>query len=130
MVTNYQVYVGTSAPISFNGLVRHYDLRSGENVADIQVNLVNKKNRNLQSHEIARQMRPGIQAIAAKGEANAKIVEVPPVHRYCQLLLPKSWSGLSAAGKLAAGVKAFCSKRQMWLMWIDGRETSRSSICR
>ena len=26
-VTNLQVYVGTAAPITFNGLVRHYDLR-------------------------------------------------------------------------------------------------------
>jgi multidrug efflux pump subunit AcrB len=42
-VRNYQSYVGTAGPISFNGLVRHYDLRSGENVADIQVNLLDKK---------------------------------------------------------------------------------------
>jgi len=38
-VINYQSYVGASAPITFNGLVRHYDLRKGSNVADIQVNL-------------------------------------------------------------------------------------------
>ncbi|MBS1936156.1 MAG: efflux RND transporter permease subunit, partial [Bacteroidetes bacterium] len=43
LVENYQAYIGTSAPISFNGLVRHYDLRRGDNVADIQVNLVDKK---------------------------------------------------------------------------------------
>jgi multidrug efflux pump subunit AcrB len=36
LVRNYQGYVGTAGPISFNGLVRHYDLRSGENIADIQ----------------------------------------------------------------------------------------------
>lgn len=41
-VVNYQTYVGTSAPITFNGLVRHYDLRGGSNMADIQVNLVDK----------------------------------------------------------------------------------------
>ena len=78
MVENYQSYIGTSAPISFNGLVRHYDLRRGENVADIQVNLVNKENRSIQSHEIAKAMREPIQAIAKKYNANAKIVEVPP----------------------------------------------------
>ncbi len=48
LVTNYQTYVGASAPINFNGLVRHYDLRRGSNVADIQVNLVSKKERDLQ----------------------------------------------------------------------------------
>ena len=78
LVENYQSYIGTSAPISFNGLVRHYDLRRGDNVADIQVNLVDKKDRNIQSHGIAKQMRVPIQAIAKKYNANVKIVEVPP----------------------------------------------------
>lgn len=78
MVMNYQSYVGTSAPISFNGLVRHYDLRRGENMADVQVNLVDKKNRSIQSHDIVKQMRPAVQAIAKKYKANVKMVEVPP----------------------------------------------------
>lgn len=78
LVRNYETYIGTSAPISFNGLVRHYDLRRGDNVADIQVNLVDKKDRSIQSHGIAKEMRGPIQAIAAKYNANVKIVEVPP----------------------------------------------------
>lgn len=78
LIKNYQGYVGTAGPISFNGLVRHYDLRSGENMADIQVNLVHKKERNLQSHDIAKQLRPGIQQIAGRYNANVKLVEVPP----------------------------------------------------
>ncbi|MBS1780232.1 MAG: efflux RND transporter permease subunit [Bacteroidetes bacterium] len=78
LVRTYQEYVGTSAPISFNGLVRHYDLRRGDNVADIQVNLVDKKDRKQQSHEIAKGMRADIQQIAAKYHANVKMVEVPP----------------------------------------------------
>lgn len=78
MVKNYQNYIGTSGPISFNGLVRHYDLRRGENIADIQVNLVDKKDRKIQSHDIAKQIRPGVQEIAKKYNANVKIVEVPP----------------------------------------------------
>lgn len=78
MVQNYQIYAGTSAPITFNGLVRHYDLRSGSNVADIQVNLLDKHDRDEQSHDIAKRMRPGIQAIGEKYGANVKVVEVPP----------------------------------------------------
>jgi len=77
-VVNYQEYVGTAAPISFNGLVRHYDMRKGDNVADIQVNLVDKKERSIQSHDIVKQMRAGVQAIANRYHANAKLVEVPP----------------------------------------------------
>ncbi len=78
MVVNYQTYIGISAPISFNGLVRHYDLRRNENMADVQVNLVDKGERSLQSHDIAKEMRLPIQAIAKKYNANVKIVEVPP----------------------------------------------------
>ncbi len=78
LVVNYQNYVGTSAPITFNGLVRHYDLRSGSNVADIQVNLIDKDLRTEQSHDIAKQLRPHIQKIGEKFGANVKIVEVPP----------------------------------------------------
>jgi multidrug efflux pump subunit AcrB len=77
-VVNYQAYVGTSAPITFNGLVRHYDLRGGSNMADIQVNLTDKHDRSLQSHDIARALRPEIQKIAAAYNANVKVVEVPP----------------------------------------------------
>lgn len=77
-VTNYQTYVGTSAPISFNGLVRHYDMRMGDNVADIQINLVDKGERSEQSHDIATSVRADLQAIGKKYNANVKIVEVPP----------------------------------------------------
>ena len=77
-VVNYQNYIGTSAPITFNGLVRHYDMRGGSNMADIQVNLLYKEDRDLQSHDIAKAMRPDIQKIAKKYGANVKIIEVPP----------------------------------------------------
>jgi multidrug efflux pump subunit AcrB len=77
-VVDYQNYIGTSAPITFNGLVRHYDLRGGSNMADIQVNLLHKADRDLQSHAIARIVRPEIQKIAKKYGANVKIIEVPP----------------------------------------------------
>lgn len=77
-VVSYQNYVGTSAPITFNGLVRHYDLRGGANMADIQVNLLDKGARDTQSHDIAKRVRPQVQEIARKYGANVKLVEVPP----------------------------------------------------
>lgn len=77
-VVSYQSYVGSSAPITFNGLVRHYDLRGGSNMADIQVNLTDKHDRDEQSHDIAKKLRPEIQRIASQYGANVKLVEVPP----------------------------------------------------
>jgi multidrug efflux pump subunit AcrB len=38
-VTDYQSYIGTAAPINFNGLVRQYYLRAASNLSDIQINL-------------------------------------------------------------------------------------------
>ncbi len=77
-VINYQTYVGTASPMNFNGLVRHYDLRQGPNVADIQVNLTDKNDRKLQSHDIAKAMRSGLHELGKKFNANVKVVEVPP----------------------------------------------------
>lgn len=77
-VHNYQYYVGTFAPINFNGLVRHYYLRQGAAVADIQLNLLHKSERDDQSHDIAKRIRPDIQPIAEKYGARIKIAEVPP----------------------------------------------------
>jgi multidrug efflux pump subunit AcrB len=77
-VVSYQNYIGTSAPITFNGLVRHYDLRGGSNMADIQVNLVGKEYRKKQSHDLAKMVRVPIQKIANRYHANVKIIEVPP----------------------------------------------------
>ena len=77
-VTDYQAYAGTAAPINFNGLVRQYYLRSGGNVGELQVNLVDKHHRNEQSHAIATRLRAPLQAIGQRFGANLKIVEVPP----------------------------------------------------
>jgi len=77
-VTNFQIYAGTAAPFNFNGLVRHYYLRQGSNVADIQVNFLPKHEREAQSHDIAKRIRGPIQEIAKRYGANVKIAEVPP----------------------------------------------------
>jgi len=75
---DYQIYVGTASPYNFNGLVRHYFMRSGPEVADIQINLLPKGERNLQSHDIAVRMRPAIAQIAEKYGAAVAVAEVPP----------------------------------------------------
>ncbi len=77
-VTSYQSYVGTAGPYTFNGLVRHYFLRQGANVGDIQVNLLPKGEREAQSHDIAKRIRTVIGPVAARLGANVKVVEVPP----------------------------------------------------
>ncbi len=77
-VLNYQIYAGTSAPYNFNGLVRHYFLRRGPNVADIQVNLTPKDEREQQSHDIAKRIREKIRGFAESCGTRMKVAEVPP----------------------------------------------------
>jgi multidrug efflux pump subunit AcrB len=77
-VEQLQIYAGIGAPVTFNGLVRHYDFRADPRFASIQVQLVEAAHRKLQSHAIARRVRPGLEAIAARRGARLKVVEVPP----------------------------------------------------
>jgi len=77
-VTDFQSYIGASAPFNFNGLVRHYYLRKGSNLADIQVNLLHRSERKDQSHDSAKRIRPLVKAVADKYGARVKVAEIPP----------------------------------------------------
>lgn len=77
-ITSVQSYVGMPAPIDFNGLVRHYNLRRKPANADIRINLAHKGKRVQQSHAIALRLRNDLTAIAEKYKAVVSIVEIPP----------------------------------------------------
>jgi len=99
-VVNVETYVGAASPYNFNGLVRHYYLRRGANSADIQVNLLPKSARDLQSHDIAKQVRQRIQPIARHFGARIKVAEVPPGPPVLQTLVAEVY-GPSLAGRTA-----------------------------
>jgi multidrug efflux pump subunit AcrB len=77
-VQHLQGYAGTASPITFNGLVRQYDLRADAEQGDLQVTLVDKSHRHEQSHALAQRLRPALDAIAARHGGKLKLVEVPP----------------------------------------------------
>ena len=105
-VVNFQMYVGTAAPYNFNGLVRHYFLRRGSNVADIQVNLLSKDDRSAQSHDIAKRVRPFLQQIAERYGARIKVAEVPPGPPVLQTLVAEIYGPNYARQiEVARGVK-------------------------
>jgi len=96
-VTHYQVYVGTAAPHGFNGLMRHYDLRRGSSLAEIQVNLVPKDRRSVQSHGFALRIRPRVAAIAARHGARVAVAEAPPGPPVMQSLVAEVYGPDEAA---------------------------------
>ncbi|ODT36496.1 MAG: multidrug transporter AcrB [Lautropia sp. SCN 70-15] len=77
-VTHVQGYAGTASPITFNGLVRQYNMRSLAEQGDLQVTLAGKEERKEQSHAIATRLLPELEKIAAPHRARIKLVEVPP----------------------------------------------------
>jgi multidrug efflux pump subunit AcrB len=106
-VVSTQVYAGTAAPFNFNGLVRHYFMRSGANVADVQVNLKGKSERDRQSHEIAVAVRPAVDSIARRYGASAKVAEIPPGPPVLSTLVAEVYAADDAARLDAAkAVKA------------------------
>ncbi len=105
-VRDYQVYAGTASPFNFNGLVRHYFLRRGSNLADLQVNLLPKGGRSAQSHDIAKRIRPRLAAIAARYGAAVAVAEVPPGPPVLQTLVAEIYAPDEAARlKLATRVR-------------------------
>jgi multidrug efflux pump subunit AcrB len=101
-VQSTQVYAGTSAPFNFNGLVRHYFLRRGANVADVQVNLAAKGDRHRQSHAIAISVRPMVDSIARQFGARAKIAEIPPGPPVLSTLVAEVYGPSDSVRRLAA----------------------------
>ncbi len=97
-VVDVQTYVGGSSPYNFNGLVRHYYLRRAAHEADIQVNLLNKHERDQQSHDIAKRVREAIGPMAVEMGANIKVAEVPPGPPVLQTLVAEIY-GPEAEGR-------------------------------
>ena len=142
-VTHYQAYAGTASPINFNGLVRQYYLRAGGEVGDLQVNLVDKHERNLQSHAIAAQVRPALQEIGRRWGANVKVVEVPPGPPVLSPIVAEIY-GPEASGRqaVAKSVRAIFEKTPglvdvdesaiaaapRELVWVDRQKAARLGV--
>jgi multidrug efflux pump subunit AcrB len=128
-VVNYQVYAGAASPFNFNGLVRHYYLRSAPNLADLQINLLPKDEREAQSHEIAKRVRPAVAAIAAKYGATVAVAEVPPGPPVLQTLVAEIYGETDAERlKLATAVKKIFTDTE-GVVDVDWyRETPRKKL--
>ena len=105
-VVDFTATVGEGSPMDFNGLVRHYYLRQGPNVADVRINLLPRQKREMASHGIALRIRNDIEALAARHGALVKIVEAPPGPPVLSTVVAEIYGGphhgyaeLIAAGK-------------------------------
>ena len=103
-VTGATVFAGAAAPMTFNGLIRHYYLRAGQNEGEIAITLLPKGDRSQQSHPIAKEVREALAPIAARHGAKIKVVELPPGPPVLQTLVAEVY-GPTDAGRLAVAAQ-------------------------
>ncbi len=110
-VLSVQTHAGAAAPFNFNGLVRHYYLRTQPNLGDVQVNLDHKEHRERTSHEIALEIRERLNGLALPEGTRLKTVEPPPGPPVMATLLaevygPDPETRRAAAGKIRAAFES------------------------
>lgn len=131
-VTGYVSYTGNASPIDFNGLVRHYYLRKGENLADIRVNLAERNLREQQSHAIVLRLRKDLEKIAGLNGADIKLVETPPGPPVLSTLVAEVYGTVDAShDQLMEGarhVKTIMRKEPFVVDIDDSAETIRNRV--
>ena len=101
-VISVQTHAGTAAPFNFNGLVRHYYLRSEPQLGEVQINLEAKQDRERTSHEIALEIRDRISALDVPAGTSLKTVEPPPGPPVIATLLAEVYGPDAEARRTAA----------------------------
>jgi len=131
-ITSFISYTGTSSPMDFNGMVRHYYLREGGHLADIRVNLAEKQRRKQQSHAILLRLRKDLEALAARHGAVIQLVEMPPGPPVIATIVAEiygspdqSYDDLIAGAKYVEGIMA---KEPFVVSVDDMTETPRKRL--
>ena len=78
-ITDYQTFLGMTAPIDFAALVRGDMLKHGDNIAQLRVNLTSKHERSVPSHQIVQNLDTALNPVRKSfPSARIKLFETPP----------------------------------------------------
>ncbi|MGK5087311.1 efflux RND transporter permease subunit [Bdellovibrionota bacterium FG-2] len=77
-IKRVQIFGGEAAPYSFSGMVKHTFLRKSDALNDLQVELTDKDERKIKSHDIIQKVRSEIAAFGKEKNAITRVLEVPP----------------------------------------------------
>lgn len=78
-ITDYQIFYGEAAPVDFAAMARGDALQRGAHYAQIRINLINKHQRSVGSHQIAQALYESLLPVIKRHpEANIKLFETPP----------------------------------------------------
>jgi len=101
-LTSIQLYAGTAAPFNFNGLVRHYYIRSAPQQGDLQINFVPKSERSRASHDLAIAVRKALSSLPRPEGTVLRVVEIPPGPPVLATLLAEVYGPDQATRRAAA----------------------------
>lgn len=122
-------YAGTATPFNFNGLVRHYYLRSRPEQGDLNVILAPKHHRKRESHKIALDLRERLKAVKLPQGGVLKIVEAPPGPPVMATLLAEVYGpDADTRRQVAEKLKAIFKKIDYIVDIDDSYGTPRPSI--
>jgi multidrug efflux pump subunit AcrB len=129
-IVSFQTYAGTTAPFDFNGLVRHYYLRSNPEQGDIAVNLVAKGDRKRASHAIALEIRQRLKSLELPKGSVVKVIEPPPGPPVLGTLLAEIYGPNPEARRAVADKIRAAFKSVPFIVDVDDSYHNRSSRMR
>jgi len=118
-VHSIQAYAGTPAPFNFNGLVRHYYLRTQPEMGELQVNLADKADRERESHAIALDLRQRLDRLKFPEGTVVKVVEVPPGPPVLSTLLAEIYGPDTKTRRAVAGEVQKIFKSVPYIVDVD-----------
>jgi len=77
IITDMSIFLGESAPVDFSGMLKGRPLSSGENIANMLVNLKKEHEREESSVAAVHRLRPIIQKNCSMHNVNIKFVQAP-----------------------------------------------------
>ena len=77
IITDMSIFLGESAPVDFSGMLKGRPLSSGENIANMLINLKKEHEREESSVAAVHRLRPIIQKNCSMHNVNIKFVEAP-----------------------------------------------------
>jgi len=119
-VTAISVFLAEGLPLDFAGMVKGSAMKSGENVAEIMVNIKRAEHRTEDSYNLVHRIRPIIQKNCSMNNANVKFVELPSGPPTLADVVAEIYGGKSFQSRRAFSLKiAEVLKKQPTLVDVD-----------
>jgi len=120
VITSISVFLAEGLPLDFAGMVKGSALKSGDNIAEIMVNIKRATNREEQSYNLVHRIRPLIQNRCSVNNANIKFIELPAGPPVLADVVAEVYGGDSFKNRLKFSNKiASVFARQKTLVDID-----------